>query len=625
MKHNTNLYDVAVVGGGHAGIEAVTASIKQKLRTALITMDASSLGRMSCNPAVGGIAKGQVVREIDVLGGVMGRFADSAGIQFRLLNKSKGRSVWSPRAQVDKRRYEKLATKFLLSIQTLDIIEKEAVNLLIKNNTVTGLVFRGGETINASTVILTCGTFLNGLIHIGEQKIKAGRMGERRAAGITEALVSLGFRSGRLKTGTPPRLSRSSIQWKKTSAVYGDRHPVPFSYSTVKFSPKNIPCNHVKTNAECHGIIHQNLLRSPMFSGDVSGAGPRYCPSIEDKIHRFHQKDSHLLFLEPEWKNSDQIYVNGFSTSLPEKVQLEALRKIPALSSVKFLRPGYAIEYDFFPPAQLKSSLESKHVSGLFFAGQINGTSGYEEAAAQGLLAGVNASMFVLDKDPLVLTRSDGYMGVLIDDLITKNTMEPYRLFTSRAEFRLLLRYSNADYRLLEKSKKFGLISSGLYSSLREKLRLTKETIDSLNCSLSKEEVSSVLPQLNKKTPPKATPVKSLLKRPEVSIDSLPKRLFSSLMKTDLDPAWINEILIETETIIKYEGYINRQLKQIARLQKQEHIAIPGNLDYSSFSSLSSEAREKLQAVRPETLGQAMRISGVSPADAAALSVLIHK
>ena len=625
MKHKSKHFDVIVVGAGHAGVESVHAAVKLKQRVALITLDPASLGRMSCNPAIGGIAKGQLVRELDVLGGLMPLISDVSGVQFKLLNLSKGRAVWSPRAQIDKRVYERSAQKALLFRSRLKIFRDEVINVLLIKNKISGVLLRTGQAIHAPTVVLTCGTFLGGLVHIGEQKIQAGRMGEHRAEGITEALESLGIRSGRLKTGTPPRLLRASINWDKTNAVFGDTNPIPFSYSTINFSPPNLPCYHIKTNPECHGVIQKNLFKSPMYSGDITGVGPRYCPSIEDKIHRFVDKESHLLYLEPEWTGSDQIYVNGFSTSLPEKIQLIALREIPALKNVEFLRPGYAIEYSFFPPAQLKSSLESKHIQGLFFAGQINGTSGYEEAAAQGLIAGVNASMYNKNQEPLVLGRDEAYIGVLIDDLITKDTSEPYRMFTSRAEFRLLLRYSNADMRLLEKANRFNLITNRLYDSLHKKLKLTNHTIDGLNGSLSQEEIFNILPQLKTKKPPHPAPAKRFLKRPEVSISSIPKRFFTELNNKDINPLWVREIFLEVETQIKYEGYILRQLKQVERMAKQEHVSIPHDIEYSKINTLSKEAREKLQFVRPETLGQAFRVSGVTPADISVLSVLIYK
>ncbi len=475
MKHFNN-FDVVVVGGGHAGVEAanITASLKQKV--CMVSMDRGAVGRMSCNPALGGVAKGQLVRELDVLSGLMGRAADASALQYKMLNTSKGRSVWSPRAQIDKRVYEKQISSTILSNKNITFLKGEVVSLTIKNNVVCGVVLRSGEQIKTKTVVLTCGTFLSGLIHIGERKISAGRMGESNSEGITSFLSSIGLKTMRLKTGTPPRLLKSSIDWEQTEIDLGDKNPTPFSHFTSKFFPRNTPCHIVRTNKNCHEIISKNIFKSPMYTGEILGVGPRYCPSIEDKIDRFSNQESHMLYLEPEWENSDQIYLNGYSTSLPESVQLSSLKKIKAFEKVEFLRPGYAIEYDCFSPAQLKSTLESKDISGLFFAGQINGTSGYEEAATQGLMAGINVVSHIKNEEPLVLSRSDGYIGVLIDDLITKDTEEPYRMFTSRAEHRLVLRYSNADERLLEKSKKHGLLSQKKIDILLSKIK-TKQKI----------------------------------------------------------------------------------------------------------------------------------------------------
>ena len=434
-------WDVVVVGGGHAGVEAALISSFLGCKTLVLTMDKNALGRMSCNPAIGGLAKGQMVKEIDVLGGSMAQFADKTGIQFKTLNKTKGRAVWSPRAQIDKRKYENLVIEKLKK-RLISIKEGEVVSVNLSKDSISGAQLRSGEVVKTKSLIITSGTFLSGIIHIGERKILAGRMGEERAEGLTESLTALGFRSGRLKTGTPPRLDKNTINWNKVKEERGDKEPIPFSYFTKTFNPKNILCHLVNTNSLTHEIISENKKRSPMFSGDINGVGPRYCPSIEDKIHKFSDRDSHGLFLEPEWENSDQIYLNGFSTSLPEEVQLKALRQIPGLEHVGFFRPGYAIEYDFFPPSQLKNTLESKEINGLFFAGQMNGTSGYEEAAAQGLICGINAVSHVKNSEPLTLSRSTSYIGVMIDDLVTKDTLEPYRMFTSRAEYRLMLRLS---------------------------------------------------------------------------------------------------------------------------------------------------------------------------------------
>lgn len=618
-------FDIIVVGGGHAGVEAAQISAFRGMKTALLTLDRRAVARMSCNPAIGGLAKGQIVRELDVLGGLMPRIADQAGIQFKMLNRSKGRSVWSPRAQVDKRHYEHLIQQELVRLQNLTILEGEAVAIIERNGVVAGVELRGGYHLKGSSVVLTCGTFLNGLIHIGNRKIRAGRMGEPNSEGITESLAALGFKHGRLKTGTPPRLIRQSVDWEKTSPIHGDSSPVPFSYRTRNFSPPDIPCHQTRTNPDCHSIIETNLYTSPMFSGDVFGTGPRYCPSIEDKIHRFRHQDSHTLFLEPEWTDSDQIYVNGFSTSLPEDVQLKSLRRVSGLERVEFFRPGYAIEYDFIFPAQHKASLESKLISGLFFAGQINGTSGYEEAAVQGLLAGVNAVCRLQQKPPLVLGRDQAYAGVLIDDLITKDTLEPYRMFTSRAEYRLLLRFTNADSRLVKLAYNFDLIEPRQFDFLMSKLETQQKILAALSASLAPASINFRLQEIGEPLLESKQPAKTVLRRPGVTIHDLPRDLFFDIPLDHLEKPFLEESFTEAEIEIKYEGYVARQLQQIKKLKHQETFNIPASIDYKSITSLSTEGREKLGAIRPETLGQAMRISGVTPADIAVLSVLLAR
>lgn len=625
MKHFSNKPHILIVGGGHAGIEAALAVSRMGKKCCIITMDPKALGRMSCNPAIGGLAKGQMVREIDVFGGIMGIGADVAGLQFKILNRSKGKSVWSPRAQVDKRLYEQYVNEAISKDQKITLLEGEVVRLIIKNNALGGVLLRSGKKIYARSVVLTCGTFLNGLVHIGERKIRAGRMGEQGADGITEFLVSLGFSCGRLKTGTPPRLIADTVNWEKLEVSSGDRNPTPFSYSSSDFNPPNIPCYTAQTSPECHEIIRENLFLSPMFSGDVSGVGPRYCPSIEDKIHRFSHRDSHTLFLEPEWRNSNQIYTNGFSTSLPEKIQLKALRRVAGLEQVEFYRPGYAIEYDFFPPSQLKASLESKDLPGLFFAGQINGTSGYEEAAAQGLIAGANSANFITSRNPLILGRDEAYIGVLIDDLVTKDTLEPYRMFTSRAEYRLLIRYSNAGERLVEKSLKHGLITLEVYEKISNYFNFCKNILKSLDTTLHPREINPLLISIGESPIKQSCSAKKILKRPAIAIKQLLQKPLVAAAAGQMPSYFAEEMFMEAEAIVKYDGYIKRQLKQIKKMQKQEHINIPIGFDYLKMSGLSKEAREKLNTVKPETLGQAFRVSGVSPADASVLSVYLSK
>ena len=623
MKRINNKCDLVVVGGGHAGIEAALVAHKLGIDVVLVSMDIKAIGRMSCNPAIGGLAKGQMVRELDVLGGVMGFFADQATLQSKTLNLSKGRSVWSPRSQIDKIKYEKVVQKYIKDVG-LSVIGGEVVKINEVGGSVNSVIFSDGSELFCKAAILTCGTFLNGLIHIGEEKIKAGRLDEKRSEGITESLLSFGFNAGRLKTGTPPRIKKSSVDWSVGLAGYGDKKPKALSYKTKKFLPKDEPCFAFRTNQTTHELILENLTKSAMYSGETMAAGPRYCPSIEDKVYKFSQNPSHILQLEPEWTNSKQIYVNGFSTSLPEKIQLQCLRSVEGLNSVEFLRPGYAIEYDFFFPSQLKTSLETKGISGLFLAGQINGTSGYEEASAQGLLAGINAAQKIIGAPPLLLKRNDAYMGVLIDDLVLKDTNEPYRMFTSRAEYRLQLRASNADQRLLKYSTKLGLLEKNLLKDLDKKNKVTQDIVLQLEKEkIGPKEINGHLSSIGENNITEPIKISQLLKRPQVKIGVFDLPVFKKIKKKH--PSHSEEILFEAETIIKYGGYINRQKEEIEKLKIYEEMFIPSTFDYKKIKSISNEGREKLMSVLPETIGQAQRIPGIRPTDISILLVYLKR
>jgi len=623
VKRINNKCDLVVVGGGHAGIEAALVAHKLGIDVVLVSMDIKAIGRMSCNPAIGGLAKGQMVRELDVLGGVMGFFADQATLQSKTLNLSKGRSVWSPRSQIDKIKYEKVVQKYIKDVG-LSVIGGEVIKINEVGGSVNSVIFSDGSELFCKAAILTCGTFLNGLIHIGEEKIKAGRLDEKRSEGITESLLSFGFNAGRLKTGTPPRIKKSSVDWSVGLAGYGDKKPKALSYKTKKFLPKDEPCFAFRTNQTTHELILENLTKSAMYSGETMAAGPRYCPSIEDKVYKFSQNPSHILQLEPEWTNSKQIYVNGFSTSLPEKIQLQCLRSVEGLNSVEFLRPGYAIEYDFFFPSQLKTSLETKGISGLFLAGQINGTSGYEEASAQGLLAGINAAQKIIGAPPLLLKRNDAYMGVLIDDLVLKDTNEPYRMFTSRAEYRLQLRASNADQRLLKYSTKLGLLEKNLLKDLDKKNKATQDIVLQLEKeNIEPKEINGHLSSIGENNITEPIKISQLLKRPQVKIGVFDLPVFKKIKKKY--PSHSEEILFEAETIIKYGGYINRQKEEIEKLKIYEEMFIPSTFDYKKIKSISNEGREKLMSVLPETIGQAQRIPGIRPTDISILLVYLKR
>ncbi len=577
--------DIVIAGGGHAGVEAALIASKLGVQVKLVSIDLDAIARMSCNPAIGGLAKGHLVREIDALGGIMGKAADVNTLQHKTLNKSKGRAVWSPRAQVDKITYSSFVLNAVKSNQNITLIQGEISSFITKSGKIVKAVLSSGESISCSALIITSGTFLKGKIHIGSKSFPAGRFGERPAKGLTECLESHGFESGRLKTGTPPRILASSVDWSLCEKSLGDLEPNPFSIDMPRpFNPKNIPCYISYTNKNSHNLIQENIMTSAMFSGKIAAIGPRYCPSIEDKISRFSDRDRHQLFLEPEWLDSDQIYINGFSTSLSEKIQISALQKIKGLENCKLIRPGYAIEYDYFPSRQLKSTLETKNIGGLFLAGQINGTSGYEEAAAQGLVSGINASAYILKFSPLVLKRTESYIGVLIDDLITKHINEPYRMFTSSAEHRLYLRPDNVYTRLAKYAFKLNLYSPQRANAITNML---KEE------SLVKKKISNRS--------------RKLIKHPNRSINGvLGKKHCSKYQK---------ETLFNVETDIKYEGYVNIERERIKKLSKLENTKIPSNINYLSIRNLSTESKEKLMRVRPETLGQASRIAGVRSSD----------
>lgn len=618
-------YDVVVVGAGHAGTEAALAAARMGAQTMLLTMNIFTVGQMSCNPAIGGLAKGQLVKEIDAMGGEMGMVTDDAGIQFRMLNRSKGPAVWSPRAQCDRALYAQRVRQACEAQPNLDLRQGMGVGLEIKNGKVIGVRTESGRIISTRSVILTAGTFLNGIIHVGEVQYPAGRAGEFSARGITECLVELGLESGRLKTGTPPRVDGATIDFSKTEIQPGDVEPVPFSFRHQRLEIEQLPCYLTYTNNETHKALEKGFDRSPMFTDRIKGVGPRYCPSIEDKIHRFADRERHQIFLEPEGRNTTEYYVNGFSTSLPEEVQLAGIRTVPGLERVKLTRFGYAVEYDYFPPTQLFPSLETKKIENLFFAGQINGTTGYEEAACQGFMAGINAVLKVRGEQSFVLERSQAYVGVLIDDLVSKGTIEPYRMFTSRAEHRLVLRQDNADLRLMHFGHQFGLISDEDYANLEKKQqRVTDVLSDLQEKKVSPEEINPVLEQAGTTAISQKESLYNLLKRPELLLEYVTNGMNLDALDnlTDFERA---QVCQQVEIEIKYEGFVKRQRETAERLQKLDARQIPKSFDFSKIRALSAEAREKLGRIQPLTVGQASRISGVSPADMAILLVHLER
>ena len=618
-------YDVIVVGGGHAGSEAAAAAANLGAKTLLVTMNLQTIGQMSCNPAMGGIAKGQIVREIDAIGGYSGIVTDKSSIQFKMLNLSKGPAMWSPRAQNDRALFAQYWREMLESTPNLDFYQEMVKKLWIEKNKLFGVVTGLGQKIKGKTVVLTNGTFLNGLIHVGDKNFGGGRAGEKAATGITEQLVSLGFESGRMKTGTPPRVDGRSLDYSKMIEQPGDENPQKFSYLNSSAPlKKQLSCHMTYTSPEVHDLLREGFDRSPMFNGRIKSVGPRYCPSIEDKIHRFSERERHQLFVEPEGWNTVEVYVNGFSTSLPEEVQFSALRAVPGFENVKFFRPGYAIEYDYFYPTQLKYSLETKIIDNLFFAGQINGTTGYEEAGSQGLMAGINAVLKIKEKNPFVLKRDEAYIGVLIDDLITKGTEEPYRMFTSRAEYRMLLRQDNADQRLTEVSHSLGLASDERLAACEQKYKQSEGLISFLKSqSILPAEINPILSSKESALIKQSGKADKILSRPNIYMSDLKEcdSVDSYISKNNLS----EEVQDQAEIQIKYSGYIQKEKNNADKLNRLESVKIPKDFDYKKLKSISAEALEKLNKIKPETISQASRISGVSPNDISVLLVYMGR
>tara|TARA_R110000868_G_scaffold93736_2_gene259218 strand:+ start:1958 stop:3826 length:1869 start_codon:yes stop_codon:yes gene_type:complete len=618
------VYDVIVVGAGHAGCEAAAAAANMGSKVLLITMNLQTIGQMSCNPAMGGIAKGQIVREIDALGGYSGIISDKSAIQFKMLNKSKGPAMWSPRTQNDRMRFAEEWRLALENTPNVDFYQEMVSGLLIEDNRAVGVKTSLGIDIKSKSVVLTNGTFLNGLIHIGDKQLGGGRAGEKASTGITEQLVKLGFENGRMKTGTPPRVDGRSLNYSKMIPQPGDTIPEKFSYSPTKVLAHQRECHMTHTSELVHNLLREGFDRSPMFNGRIKSLGPRYCPSIEDKINRFADKNSHQLFVEPEGWNTVEVYVNGFSTSLPEDVQFKALRSVVGFENVKFFRPGYAIEYDYFPPTQLKHTLETKLISNLYFAGQINGTTGYEEAASQGLMAGINAHLKLNEKDDFILKRDEAYIGVLIDDLITKGTEEPYRMFTSRAEYRTLLRQDNADLRLTPKGYVIGLVKEDRLKRMEEKLSKSEMFVQFFrDTSVLPDQINPILESVNSATVSQSDKMFKAFSRPNVTMDHMLQldAVSSFVDENNLD----REVLEQAEVQVKYSGYIAKEKNNADKLQRLENVKIPSNFDYSKLKSLSTEARQKLNAIQPVTISQASRISGVSPSDISVLLVYLGR
>ena len=618
-------YDVIVVGAGHAGAEAAAASANLGASTLLVTMSLQNIAQMSCNPAMGGIAKGQIVREIDAMGGYSGIVSDKTAIQFKMLNKSKGPAMWSPRVQSDRMRFAEEWRMMLEGTPNLDFYQEMISGLIIENHKIKGIKTSLGLEIRSKSVVLTNGTFLNGLIHIGEKQHGGGRAGESASYGITEDLIKAGFEAGRMKTGTPPRVDGRSLDYSKMNEEKGDEKPDKFSYSDItKPLAHQRSCHMTYTSLDVHDILRDGFDRSPMFNGRIKSIGPRYCPSIEDKINRFADKDRHQLFIEPEGWHTCEVYVNGFSTSLPEDIQFKALRAVAGFEKVKFFRPGYAIEYDYFPPTQLKHTLETKLVEGLYFAGQINGTTGYEEAASQGLMAGINAALKVKEKEPLILKRDEAYIGVLIDDLITKGTEEPYRMFTSRAEYRTLLRQDNADFRLTPMSNNIGLASEKRLRRMEHKLNESEKMVSFYkNTSISPEEVNPVLVTKETAEVNQTDKLFKILSRPQIDLSDmlLLEKVSDYIAANDVD----QEILEQAEIQVKYSGYIEKERNNADKLTRLEDVKIPDGFDYYKIKSMSIEAKQKLSKIRPVTISQASRISGVSPSDISVLLVYMGR